>query len=317
MVGRMFYKLKIYFPVLLLLCLPGAVGGGEKHRWVAVLLSDNAVVYDSVVSSFIDGVAMNVKTFNLHGDIRHDPNLEERLLAGSPSLIFTLGAKAAYAAKLWTKERQDIPVLFAMVINWKKYGLTDGQSNMVGISSEVNPGNQFLYLSLFAPQVKRVGVIYSNEYSREIVKQATDAVRMLELDLVERKIDKSEDFRRIYRQLAPFVDGLWILNDPITYTTDNMSWMEKRCIVDKLVCIGQSKNLAVTGLMLSVRPDVSNIGTQAASMAKNIVTRGQEPVEIGVMEPLGTNIYVNSKTALRVGVQLSERVLNMATEVVE
>ena len=96
-----------------------------------------------------------------------------------------------------------------------------------------------------------------------------------------------------------------------------MSWLEKRCLADNLVCIGQSRELAEIGLMLSVRPDITNIGVQAASMAKNILERGQLPVSIGGMEPLGTHIFVNSRTADRIGIELSDQALSMATEVID
>ena len=316
MVGKMFYNIGSCL-LLLLLLLPATVHGGQNQRWIAMLLSDGEKAYDAPVRSFADSVDMEVRTFNLHGDISHDPGLKSRLFAENPALIFALGAKAAYAAKLWTKTRQDIPVLFAMVLNWPKYDLLKGHNNMVGISSEVNPGNQFLSLSMFAPQVRKVGVIYSPTNSKEIVELARKAVKMLGMELVERRIESGRDFRRIYRRLAPSIDGLWILNDPVTYTIDNMSWLEKRCILDRMVCIGQSRNLAEIGLMLSVRPDVSNIGVQAASMVKNILVRGQSPQIIGVMEPLGTSIYVNRRTAKRIGIELSDQALSMASEVIE
>ncbi len=149
------------------------------------------------------------------------------------------------------------------------------------------------------------------------LEQARKAVKILGMELVERRIESGEDFRRIYRQLSSSVDGLWILNDPVTYTIDNMGWLEKRCVADRLVCIGQSKKLSEIGFTLSVRPDVSNVGGQAASMVKNIIVRGQSLQTIGVMEPLGTNIYVNRRTANNIGIELSEKALRMATEVIE
>ncbi len=316
MLDKKHYNIGLFF--LLLLSLFPLTGYGENNSpWIAILISDDEKAYDAPVRSFTDSVGMDVRVFNLHGDIKYDPGLKSRLFANQPDMIFALGAKSAFVSKLWTQDKQEIPVLFAMVINWQKYHLMEGQTNMVGISSEVNPGNQFLNLSLFAPQVKRIGVIYSPENSIEIIAQARKAVDMLGMELVERTIEREQDFKRIYRQLSSTVDGLWILNDPVTFTVDNMSWLENRCISDKLVCIGQSKSLTEIGLMLSVRPDVTNIGVQAASMAKNILVRGQSPESIGVMEPLGTHIYVNSRTAERIGIKLSEQALSMATEVID
>ena len=113
------------------------------------------------------------------------------------------------------------------------------------------------------------------------------------------------------------MDGIWILQDPITYTLKNMDWLKDRCLKDKLICIGQSENLAEVGILLSVRADETNIGAQAASMAINILERDQPPAAIGVMEPLGTNIIVNRRTASHIGLNLSQQALGMVTEIIE
>ncbi|MFZ5797856.1 MAG: ABC transporter substrate-binding protein [Thermodesulfobacteriota bacterium] len=316
MAGKKFFNRGCLL-LFLLLFLPGTIHGERREPWIAVLLSDSEKAYEEPLRTFTDSVALEVRVFNLQGDIRNDPGLKTKLFADTPSLIFALGAKAAFVAKLWTRDRQDIPVLFAMVINWQRYKLLDDQSNIAGISSEVNPGNQFLNLSILAPRIRRIGVIYSPRHSKEIVAETRKAVGMLGMELVERPISREQDFRRVYRELSASIDGLWVLNDPLIYTLDNMSWVEARCIADRLVCIGQSRNLAEIGLMLSVRPDTGNIGAQAASMVKNILNRGQSPAAIGVMEPLGTNISINLRTAKRVGVELSDQALNLATEVIE
>lgn len=316
MAGKKFSN-RGWYLLFLFLLFPATLHGEKREPWIAVLLSDSEKAYEEPLRSFTDSVGMEVRVFNLQGDIQNDPGLKAKLFAESPSLIFALGAKAAFVAKLWTQDRQEIPVLFAMVINWQKYHLLKDQSNMAGISSEVNPGNQFLNLSMFAPQIRRIGVIYSPVHSSEIVEASRKAVQMLGMELVERRITRGEDFRRVYRELATSIDGLWLLNDPVIYTVDNMSWLEDRCIADRLVCIGQSKSLTQIGLMLTVQPDTTNIGVQAASMAKNILARGQSPAAIGVMEPLGTSISVNLRTAKRIGIELSDQAMSLATEVIE
>ncbi len=316
MAGKML-RTKITHILLLLLLIPAVAHGQADKGWVAMLLSDSDPAYASQVRVFSDSVAMEVRTFNLRGDIKADPTLKSRLLADPPALIFALGAKAAFAAKLWTRKQQDIPVLFAMVINWQKYRLLEGQTNMAGISSEINPGNQFLSLSMFAPKIRKIGVIVGRDFSAELLDQARQAAGMLGIELFERRIVSSKDYQLTYRKLADKVDGIWVLNDPSTYTIDNMDWLKERCVKDRMVCIGQRRNLAELGLMLSVQADMESIAVQAASMAKNILQRGQRPADIGIMEPLGTAISVNLRTAKRIGLQLSSHAMAMATEVIE
>lgn len=312
MAGKLF-PIKILIGLTLILLFPSAV----LAQQVAVLLSDTEQAYLRPVSAFSNEIGAEVRIYNLQGDIHRDPQLMDRLLASRPGLIFALGAKAAYAAKLWTQQHQEIPVIFAMVFNWQKYNLINGQDNMAGIASEVAPGIQFLNLSMLVPTARRIGIIYSPEHSKEIVVQAREAAAMLNLELREHQISSPEEFKSAYRQLSGQVDSFWLLNDPFTYTVGNMDWMKDRCIKDRLVCVGQGSNLAEIGMMLSVLPDIDNIGTQAASMARNIMQRGQLPKDIRVMEPLGTRILLNQRTAERIGVSLSAQALGMATEVVE
>lgn len=288
-----------------------AASGGP----IAILLSDSEAAYGQQVSIFSEEIGMPVEVFNLHGDLAHDSGLKERFFAVRPSLIFALGAKAAYAAKLWTQDRQDIPVLFAMVLNWQRYKLLDGSSNIAGIAAEISPGAQFVNMTMFLPSMQRIGLIYS-PLSETILSQAKEAAALLGLELVAESIDRSNDFQRAFKRLAGRVDAFWLLKDPVVYTLENMDWLEDRCLKEKLLCVGQTQNLAKMGLALTVNPDFAQIGGQVAAMARNILLHGQKPGEIGVMEPIGTQLFVNIKTAERIGLSVSPQVLDMATSII-
>ncbi len=281
---------------------------------VAILLSDSEAVYEQQASLFNEELGLPVQVFNLHGDLAHDPNLKKKLFAVRPSLIFALGAKAAYAAKLWTQDHQDIPVLFAMVLNWQHYKLLTGSSNIAGVAAEISPGVQFVNMTLFLPSIRRIGLLYS-PLSETIFAQAREAAAVLDLDLVAESVDRSEDFQRAFKRLEGRVDAFWLLNDPVVYTLENVSWLEGRCLKEKLLCVGQTQNLAKMGLALTVNPDLSQIGGQVAAMARNILLHGQKPGEIGVMEPIGTQLLVNSKTVERIELPIPPQVLDMATSI--
>lgn len=283
---------------------------------VVVLLSDEEDAYTRPLTVFANEVDAPVAVYNLHGDITKNPDLENEIFSHEPALIFTLGAKAAYAAKLWTCSRQEIPVVFAMVLNWKKYGFSVGHDNIAGVATEVEPGTQFVNMTMFSPNVHRIGVVYSEEHSAEVVAKARKAAKLLGLELEEKTIRHPDEFRSAYKKMAHKIDGFWILSDPVMFTLENISWLEKRCIKDRLVCIGQSENVAKIGIMLGINPDYANIGSQAASIAKNILSGKQGPEEIGVMPPLGTRLYLNMNAADKIGLTISQSAINMANEVI-
>ena len=301
---------------LLLLCgLWPATFGWAAEGPVVVLLSDSESAYNRPVVAFSEKVQLPVRLFNLHGDIHHDPQLKNKILQSRPRLILALGAKAAYAAKLWTRRQQDIPVLFAMVLNWQRYQLLD-QANMAGIAAEMAPGTQLINMTMVSPDVKRVGIVHGR-HSRAIVAQARQAASLLGLELVSQPIDRSHDFRLAFKKMAPEVDAYWVVNDPLVYTLENMDWLEDRCIKERLVCMGQSANIARAGLLMAVNPDPAGIGNQAADLASSILEGRQSPSQIGVMPPLATQILVNRRTGRRIGMELSNQALDMATKVID
>lgn len=283
---------------------------------IAILLSDSSEAYLQQATAFKEEVILPCQLFDLQGDIQRDPGLKDRLFASRPALIYALGAKAAYAAKLWTKDHQEIPVIFAMVLNWQRYNLLDNNHNIVGIAAEVAPGTQFANLTMFSPSVKRIGLLYS-PYSTQILTQAKKDAALLGLELVTEPINNSEDFQLGFKKLSGKIDAFWVLNDPIIYTLNNMDWLENRCLREKLLCVGQSKNLAIKGMVLTVNPDNNQIAAQASAITKNILSHTQKTSNLEVMAPLGTQLLVNRKTAQHIGLTLSPQALSIATSVID
>ncbi len=283
---------------------------------IAILLSDSDAAYQEQATAFSHEVDLPCQLFNLHGDINNDPGLKDRLLHAKPVLIYALGAKAAYLAKLWTRERQEIPVLFAMVLNWPRYHLLNDQTNIAGIAAEMSPGTQFVNMTLFSPKVKRIGLLYSPS-STTLLELARKEAALLGLELVAEPIERSQDFQRGFKKITGRIDAFWVLNDPVLYTLENLDWLEQRCLNERLLCVGQSQNLAKAGLTLSVNLDASQIATQAAAMATNILVNHQQIRDIKVMEPLSTQLLLNLKSAERIGLAIPPQARNMATTLID
>ena len=108
-----------------------------------------------------------------------------------------------------------------------------------------------------------------------------------------------------------------MIADPVAYTLANVDWIKKRCTRDRLICLGQSRNIAEVGVLLAVEPDMANVGLQAASMAKNILLNRVSPKQIGVMPPLGTRLVLNAKTAETIDLKLNPVVQDLAGEIID
>jgi ABC-type uncharacterized transport system substrate-binding protein len=287
------------------------------QRPVAILLSDQQEAYTRPVASFSDEIHMPTKVFNLEGKLDNAPAVMAAIRSIHPALILALGAKAACTAKVWTADQPHTPVIFAMVLNWQQYLLTEGQNNIAGIATEVAPGTQLANLTLASPGIKKIGIIYSESHSLGMVRRIKKAAEKLNLQIFDLPISRPKEFRQAYKKLADRIDGFWMLADPVVYTIGNVDWLRQRCTRDHLICMGQSKNIAESGILLAVNPDIVNVGRQAASMAKNILLHHQQPRRIGVMPPLGTRLVLNTKTALEIGLKLNPMVMDIASEIID
>lgn len=303
---------------LLVSCMLGAMVA-YAFKPVVVFLSSDDEAYTRPVAAFIDEINLPVEVYNLHGDVANADARMSAILSRDPALIFALGAKAAYIAKLETlkRKRQDVPVVFAMVLNWERYDLLKGSENMAGIATDIDPGTQFANMAMFAPEVKTIGVIYSEEHSSGIIQKARGVSRMLGHELIARPIKGQKEFRGAFEKMEDDIQAYWILADPVVFSTRNMNWLKKRCVKNRIITIGQSENVVKLGMLLGINTDASNIGAQAASMARNIIFHNQRPQEIGVMPPLGTSLILNAKTADKLGLEINELALGMTNTVIE
>ncbi len=281
---------------------------------IVVLLSGDEEAYHKPVVTFGEEMQRPIQLFNLHGDIKNNPDLKKKVMSTKPALIFAMGAKAAYAAKLWTSNRQDIPVLFAMVLNWQRYHLLD-QQNVTGIAAETAPGTQFVNMSVISSNIRRIGIVLSR-YSSEILIQARKNAKLLGLELETSIIQRPRDFKRAFKKMATQVDAYWVVNDPVIYTLSNIDWLKERCLKEKMLCVGQSSNSAKFGLALTFNPDYIGVAYQAASMAKNILAGNKNPAQFGVMPPLATQITLNHNTSQFIGLKLTPRAMNMITKII-
>ncbi|MEW6218697.1 MAG: ABC transporter substrate binding protein [Thermodesulfobacteriota bacterium] len=283
---------------------------------VAVLLSDAEAAYLAPLAAFKSEMPVPVRTFDLGGRLDRAPQVMAELLASEPQLVFALGAKAAAVAKAWTSERPDLPVLFALVLNWQRYSL-GGQANVAGIAQDVSPGVQFASATLVRAGVRRLGVLYNPTFSAETVAAAQGEAQALGLQLVARPLADPARFRQELRRLAEEVDALWVLPDPMLYSLEHLALMETECVRRRLPCVGPSRQAASAGLLLALDVDETGVGYQAAALARDLLAGRATPAAIGVRPPLATRSVLNLRTAREMGLKLDPAVMGLTSEIID
>lgn len=304
--------------LLITLVLAFSTSVFAENNPVIILYSDNNESYHAPANAFKKKQSSRVIEYYLKGDsLASESAVMDSIMAEKPSIIFALGARAAWFSKTATMNHLETKVIFAMVINWKRYNLLDGQSNITGISSEISPGTQLFNLSLISPKIQRVGVIFSKSYSDAMIVKAKAAAELLGLEIVAEPINRAGAFQRTWRKISQDIDAYWVLADPVLYTLENVHWLNNRCLREKIICIGQSSNITKLGVLLSINPDEENLGVQAAALSARVQEPSFSHLFGQIQDPIATKVTFNRNTARKIGIKVNSLVLSLVNDVVE
>ena len=121
--------------------------------------------------------------YNLNGDADEGKRIIQNIKDNEfePDLILAVGVLAATLVK---EQFTDVPIIFCMVINHKRFNLQG--ANITGISSEVSVEGQFAILKELLGAHKNVGVIYDPTKTGNIVSEADRVIKNLNLISLKR-----------------------------------------------------------------------------------------------------------------------------------
>jgi putative ABC transport system substrate-binding protein len=280
---------------------PAAASGPR----IVVIKSDDNPIFHVPVRSFVDASQAGVAVFT--GVLGTD---DESLLAAvrkqRPDLLFVLGTKATLFA---VENFQDTPVLFALVVNYKRHGL-DRHPNVMGIALEIPPANEFAQFKMVAPGMRRVLTFYVERESAGLVARAQTELHDLGIDLVAVAVTSAADVEARYDEHAKGVDGIYFLNDPVVMNRRTFEFLRDRSRRDRLPFFSSlSDQFARAGAVMSISTDLNALGPQAASMVSLLLEQRQKVPDIGIQPPISSNLVVNLGAAEAIGMEIPAEVM--------
>jgi putative ABC transport system substrate-binding protein len=296
-------------PLAVLLLAASAASSGRPAR-ALVLTSGNLPQYTTPAESFVVAHAgeariVDVGTSKETGRKR----IEEAVAQGPVDAVFAVGAPAAWLAR---QVLPDVPLTFAMVIDWKRYGLGAKES---GVLVEMPVDALLTRFKLLLPKLDRLGVIVSEEAPMSRIEEARKAAADLEIELVVARVRYSDDVPGAYRRIRTSISALWMVPDPVVVTRDNFQYLAHRTRSDELPFLAFSENFVRAGALLSVSPDYATIGSQAAALLDRLVdSAGAEHI---VQAPIGSSLVVNADTARDLGIDIDATLLSFADKVID
>ena len=277
---------------------------------VLVVKSDNLPQYQQPIDAFIAAHTGDVRVIDV-GDSKESgrDRIEKAVSARPVDAVFAVGAQAAWISR---EVLPEVPLAFAMIIDWQRYGLNERAS---GISIELPVDALLTRFKLLLPKLSRLGIIYSDQASSATLADAGAAAEALGIELVREQVKYSDEVPGAYRRIRSRIDALWMVPDPVVVTHDNFRYLADRTLHDGVAFLAFSENFVRAGALLSVAPDYATMGSQAAALIDRMVaSRAMLP---SVQAPIGSSLVINAATARALGIDVDASILNLADKVID
>ncbi|MET0405121.1 MAG: ABC transporter substrate binding protein [Cystobacter sp.] len=281
----------------LLLCwaflVPWAVNAQPARPRAVVVKSAALAPYASVVAGFGAEVRAEVVEVTLEESAQAAAKAFQRIAAQKPALVLAIGPLAANTAR--RSLARDVPVLFAMVPYYEKYGLEG--PNLTGIALTSNFQPELSALKALSPSLKRVGILHDARFSAASVEAARQAAESLGLSIVSLDTDAQSKVEKVLANAKDKVDGLLMLADK---TVGNASVVEELiafATAQRLPLVGLTPSQVKEGATLALSPSPTAIGQQAGRLANRIIHEKVDPGALAVAQPEGLDLAINLSTA--------------------
>lgn len=254
-------------------------------------------------------VELNMAEFN---STDTESQLEKLIQVEEPSAIYCIGSKAYLLAKDHTK---DIPLFFSAAINWQRLGTND---KTYGVTNELSPEQELMILRDLFPNIKKIGLFYSNEVNREYVEAIKQKTATFNMQLIAQEISANsskEEIKTALDELLGKVDLFWMISDPVVFDTKDTIEQIFRATKQQQKPVYAYSNIYIKyGAVLAVSADDSVIGRQVANMI--LMLLDNKNLTTPIQRPLGSEISLNLCIVEQLGMTLNKYALDSVNTIV-
>ena len=287
-----------------------SIGLAHARSTVVVLTSEDLPRYTEAATTFSAQLGRPVEVVRIGGDRSRAMRVAAELTADPPPLIFALGDKAAWTA---VHHGPTVPVVHAMVDDPARYEI-DG-AFVTGVSADARPDAVLAELRLYAPDVRRIGIIISSSNTNPRVGAAIAAARESGFEVTARRVGTSRDVKRAFGNIRGDIDALWVLPDQDVIDPTSFHYLQREAVRARMPMLAWSPALVEAGALMAVTADGERVARQAASLAQRVLD-GETAGAIPPVDPGATRVVLNRDTLDALGLDVDEGLLDFVDEVV-
>jgi putative ABC transport system substrate-binding protein len=245
------------------------------------------------------------------------------LLTHPPDAFLVHGT--AITAALHRRTRA-VPIVFALVSNPVGSGFVESLArpggNVTGFTNHFEPSVAAKWLELLkeiAPHLTRVAILFNPDIAAgpggHFVQPLETAAAALRMEIRQLQVRKPEDIEPAVAGWAREPNGGLIVSpDPATITQrDRIVALAARY---RLPAVYPFRFFLTDGGLISYGIEYADVFRSAAKYVDRIL-RGEKPTNLPVQLPTKFELVINLKTAKSLGLQVSDKLLALADEVIE
>jgi putative ABC transport system substrate-binding protein len=274
---------------------------------IAVIRSHDLEPYNQAFAGFSESCSSHVNQYTLGGNQASQQRMAQEIAETKPRLILAIGLMAAKLAK---ENLKDIPTLYIMVSNPKKYGLVG--NNIAGITLNIPVDVQFKAYKALVPGLKSIGVIYDTNNSGDLIRDATAVSKTLGVQLVAVSVSSQKEVPEALRSMLGKVDAVWMVPDETVVTTDSFKYFLGTTLENGVPFFAASDIFVETGALAALTPDYTDVGRQGCQLATGLADGQITLAETGARPPRKINLSLNLKTARKIGLAIPKSVIESA-----
>jgi putative ABC transport system substrate-binding protein len=233
----------------------------------------------------------------------------------------TLGTDATRAV---AAEHPTSPCLFSMILDPVSLGVASSLAapggEFTGTTLQVSPGKQLDALQQVDPNVKRVGLLYTDGDPISLAFLAAAAVdaKRLNIQIIAKPVGPGNgESRRVLEELAGQVDAFWLIVDPASVGPQALLDTFQVAKSSRLPVLGTSSANVRDGALVALSANLQDLGDVDAEMAVPLLNGRASPASTPIQGPRQTVLSINLLTAKALGLTVPSSVLELADEVVD
>jgi putative tryptophan/tyrosine transport system substrate-binding protein len=215
-----------------------------------------------------------------------------------------------------------IPIVFASAGDPVGTGLVASLArpggNVTGLSLQQTDlaSKRLELLHQVVPGLRRLAIMADvvNPVPMQEMDEAKTLARTLGLDVVTLEIRHAEDIAPAFEALTGRADALYVIGDALTAT--NRIRINTLALAARLPTMHGLREFVEAGGLISYGPNFLDLYRRAAEFVDKIL-RGAKPSDIPIEQPTKFDLVINLTTAKALGLQIPDKFLALADDVID